>query len=404
MRLRSAGRRAEERRCSGLLLRLIAMTSRPTVLASIVLGLALLGDSLLYAVLPLHASTFGISLAWTGILLSANRVVRLIVYPFLPRLAALGLRRFTVTASALAALSTVVFAFGSGAGVLLASRIVWGAVFGALSLSTMAYATMLAVDAGKRVGLSLSLRELGPLLSLTVGAAIVATAGVRFALAAVGIISAAGVLVALSLPDLKSAPREHAASVWRRPVSEDWSSAAGGFVADGVFPATAALLLAQSSDVGLAVVGAGILLGLKRIAVVVLAPAGGYAADTFGANIVTSAGFIIAAIGALSIGAGSVLFGVIFLSCGAAVTTTTIPVSVAARNPHERVGALARIGIARDAGAAAGPLAALLLFNAAGPTVLYSSAAVLLLLMAYLSRKPVKLVSGLERQLTGHHG
>ncbi|HEY8171881.1 MAG TPA: hypothetical protein VIH21_02240 [Dehalococcoidia bacterium] len=42
------------------------MTSRPTVLASIVLALALLGDSLLYAVLPLHAATFGISLAWVG--------------------------------------------------------------------------------------------------------------------------------------------------------------------------------------------------------------------------------------------------------------------------------------------------------------------------------------------------
>src|SRR5215203_4723180 len=66
------------------------MTSRPTVLASVVLALALLGDSLLYAVLPLHAATFGISLAWVGVLLSANRVIRLFVYPFLPRIAATG--------------------------------------------------------------------------------------------------------------------------------------------------------------------------------------------------------------------------------------------------------------------------------------------------------------------------
>ncbi|HEX2059491.1 MAG TPA: MFS transporter, partial [Thermoanaerobaculia bacterium] len=76
------------------------MTSRPTVLASIVLALALLGDSLLYAVLPLHAATFGISLAWVGVLLSANRIVRLFAYPLLPRLAATGLRRFTIAAAA----------------------------------------------------------------------------------------------------------------------------------------------------------------------------------------------------------------------------------------------------------------------------------------------------------------
>src|SRR5688572_29430002 len=85
------------------------MTSRPTVLASTVLALALLGDLLLYAVLPLHAPSFGVSMAWVGVLLSANRVIRLFVYPFLPRIAATGLRRFTITGAALGAVSTLAF-------------------------------------------------------------------------------------------------------------------------------------------------------------------------------------------------------------------------------------------------------------------------------------------------------
>src|SRR5688572_9586731 len=117
------------------------MTSRPTVLASIVLALALLGDSLLYAVLPLHAATFGISLAWVGVLLSANRIIRLFAYPLLPHLATTGLRRFTIAAAALGGVTTLTFAAASGAWVLLASRVAWGVVFGALSLSTLAYAT-----------------------------------------------------------------------------------------------------------------------------------------------------------------------------------------------------------------------------------------------------------------------
>ena len=45
-----------------------------------VMGLALLGDSLLYVVLPIHAAAFGVSFAWVGVLLSANRLVRIFAY------------------------------------------------------------------------------------------------------------------------------------------------------------------------------------------------------------------------------------------------------------------------------------------------------------------------------------
>ena len=45
---------------------------RAVVTASSVLSLALLGDALIYAVLPVYAASFGVSLAMVGILLSAN--------------------------------------------------------------------------------------------------------------------------------------------------------------------------------------------------------------------------------------------------------------------------------------------------------------------------------------------
>ena len=77
------------------------------------------------------------------------------------------------------ALSTLVFAFGRGAWVLLPARLAWGTAFGALSLATLAYATERSEAAGRRVGSSLAVRELGPLFALTFGAAGVAAAGVR---------------------------------------------------------------------------------------------------------------------------------------------------------------------------------------------------------------------------------
>ena len=40
------------------------------------LSLALPGDTLLYLLLPLYATTFGVTLPEAGILLAANRLVR----------------------------------------------------------------------------------------------------------------------------------------------------------------------------------------------------------------------------------------------------------------------------------------------------------------------------------------
>ncbi|MFL6247148.1 MAG: MFS transporter [Thermoanaerobaculia bacterium] len=354
------------------------MTSRPTVLASIVLALALLGDSLLYAVLPLHATTFGVSLAWVGVLLSANRIVRLFAYPLLPRVAATGLRRFTITAAAAGTLSTLVFAFGRGASVLLASRLAWGIVFGALSLSTLAYATERSESAGKHVGLSLSVRELGPLFALTCGTAGVVALGVRASLAVLGVMSFAGVFVAMLLPDPGMPGAEKPASVMPRRRTVQWLSFVSGFVTDGIFPATIGLLLARSTGLGAAVFGTGLLLALKRLAIVVLAPIGGHAADRYGAGVVTAAGFAIAAVGATAIGFDQAIAGAVLLSCGAAVTTTTIPAAAAAGRREERVGAIALNGMTRDAGAALGPLVALALFHAAGAAGTYGMTALLL--------------------------
>lgn len=352
------------------------MTSRPTVLASIVLALALLGDSLLYAVLPLHAATFGVSLAWVGVLLSANRVVRLVLYPQLARIAATGLRRFTIAAASLGALSTLGFAFGSGGWVLLASRIAWGTAFGSLSLSALAYATASSHGAGKRIGLSLSLRELGPLSSLTAGMIAVSALGVRPALAVLGIVSLLGVSIATLLPDPRIDLSARRGS--RAPTGHEWLGVVAGFVLDGIFPATIGLLLAPSAGVGGAVVGAGALLAFKRIAVMVLAPIGGRAADRFGGGVATIAGFTIAATGAFLIACDSIIAGAVLLCCGAAVTATTIPMSAASWDRAERVQALARLGMARDAGAAAGPLVALAVFDAVGGTGVYVTAGALL--------------------------
>ncbi len=52
----------------------------PTSRSAAVLSIVLMGDALLYVVLPVSAAAFGIGLVWVGILLSANRFVRILAY------------------------------------------------------------------------------------------------------------------------------------------------------------------------------------------------------------------------------------------------------------------------------------------------------------------------------------
>lgn len=358
--------------------------SRPTVVASAVLALALLGDSLLYAVLPLHAGTFGIPVSWVGVLLSANRLIRLVAYPLLARAAAVaGLRRFTFAAAAVGAGSTLIFASGTGALPLLAARIAWGIAFGALSLAAFGYATADADGSGARIGLSFSLREVGPLASLSAGTLLVTLLDIRPALTILGATSLLALPLSRLLPDqnISASPRETDFTRTRggtAPITpHELLSGALGLVSDGFFPATIALILAPSAGVRGAVVGAATMLALKRVATIVMSPVAGRCADRFGTSATITAGVSLTGTGAFLIAAGSVVGGSALLICGTAIATTSIPLA-ATMGRGDRLTSLARIGLARDAGAAAGPLVAMELFQVSGTATLYVGAGLIL--------------------------
>jgi len=94
---------------------------------SIGTGLSLVGDASLYAVLPTHVNDAGIALASVGIILSVNRLVRLllngpagIAYDRWRR------RPLFVTSLCLGACSTAIYALFSGFWPLLIGRLLWG--------------------------------------------------------------------------------------------------------------------------------------------------------------------------------------------------------------------------------------------------------------------------------------
>src|SRR5260221_6787936 len=153
-------------------------SSRPVpvgmALPGLVIAGACIGDTLIYAVLPLYHEDFGISLAMVGVLLSPNRWIRLLANS---GVAAIGERvgphALMVMAALGSVVSTTLYGLVESEAVQIVARMLWGISFAALNLSTLAYAVSDRANAGKRVGASRAAMGIVQALALVGGAWIV---------------------------------------------------------------------------------------------------------------------------------------------------------------------------------------------------------------------------------------
>ena len=102
-------------------------SSRAVVFVALATAFSLLGDQMLYAVLPVHYAAFGLMPYQVGLILSVNRWVRLVANTLAEKLC----RRYPVTGLLIAALvlgSALTAAYGvvTSFPVLLIARMLWG--------------------------------------------------------------------------------------------------------------------------------------------------------------------------------------------------------------------------------------------------------------------------------------
>ena len=103
---------------------------RSTVVAAGCLGIVWFGDAVIYVVLPLYAQAFGCDALMVGVLLSVNRVVRILGYGWVGPLArTYGSNVLTAAACAAGALSTLAYGVLSGFALLFIARMLWGAAW-----------------------------------------------------------------------------------------------------------------------------------------------------------------------------------------------------------------------------------------------------------------------------------
>jgi MFS family permease len=348
---------------------------RNTVIAAACLGLVWLGDALIYVVLPLFPAAFGVDITTIAILLSVNRVIRIVGYGWVSPLARkFGANTLTAAACAAGALSTLAYGLLSGFALLFIARLMWGAAYGVINLTNTAYAYGDGRRAGMHVGLNRAVSTIGPVLALGLGGWLVTSVGPRWVFVIYGLAGLLAVPLALTLPRLRHSGSEvPARSVERWKVNPHnvlfFVVALG---ADGVFTATLSTLLADLIPVTSALIGAGLLLASQRLLSVILSAVGGPLVDRFQAGRLLVPCSLVIAAGLVLIALGHVYAGAVILIVARVIFAIVGPI-IAAQQSEDRIGAIAAYSTWSDVGLAAGAFLGIMGMEWAGYPATYAT-------------------------------
>ncbi|BFT71130.1 MFS transporter [Paenibacillus sp. P36] len=171
---------------------------RPVTIIAIVTAICLLGDSMLYIVLPIYWKEVGLNALWeVGVLLSINRFIRLPMTPLIGLLyKRMSLRTGLVLAILLAAATTIGYSMFKGFIIWLVLRSLWGIAWSFLRMG--GYLTVIRysddTNRGHLMGRYNGIFRLGSLVGMLIG-------GVLVPLVGMSIVSIAfGVFMLLGLP------------------------------------------------------------------------------------------------------------------------------------------------------------------------------------------------------------
>lgn len=345
------------------------------------LALALLGDALLYLVLPVEAAAFGVSTAWVGVLLSANRFVRLGVNVLLvPAGRRIGLGGLALLGAVLATASTFGYALLAGGAALLVMRLGWGVGYSALRLSQLGFAT--EAGSGRRLGRSFALTQLGPLLAVTGGVYLVGAWGLRPAFAVLAALSAAAVGLAWGLPRHtaggETEPALHGRELLPTPTRTDVTALLFTLATDGLFMVgLTPLLVHEGFGSDAAIQAGGVVLVVRRVAALVLGVPVGRLADRLGLVRLFRISLASVAAGLLAAAAGTAPAGLVATAGLIPVLQVLAPGVAALRSDGRRLHRLAAFATWSDLGAAAGALLAGSLLGLLDVRLLFTGAGIL---------------------------
>ncbi len=383
----------------------------PVLVVSATLAASLFGDSMLYAVMPSRPSDWGLSVGLVGVLLSANRLVRLLSNTFAAHLfERLGGRLPFAAAMVLAVATTLTYGWATAFWLLLLARLAWGVSWSVLRLG--AYWTVLdeATDAnrGFLMGIYTAVARTGSVVGVVAGGILADSIGHDWTLTIFAAATALGGL-AWYLSTRSQPIRSHAQSASRgnargglRLVLRDrrllmvgLGGLTGMLVFSGLLTASLGFYLRQRYGDEVAVLGTvigvasftGIALGARFTIDFFVGPFAGHLSDRRGRMSVTLTAFALGSAGLLLLATTPPLGLVILAVALAFLSSTALVVLLDARAgdlapPARRTAVMSAYATFLDVGAALGPLVGLSVGTLGALRGAYVGGAVLLLVVA----------------------
>ncbi|MCI3919113.1 MFS transporter [Paenibacillus sp. TRM 82003] len=402
------------------------MNDRQAVIR-VALGTAvcLMGNAVMYILLPIYWQQFGLDSLWqAGVLLAANRFVRLPAAPFLSMLyRRLPHRGLLAAAAVLAALTTFSYGWLYGFWPLLAMRALWGIAYGMLRLGGQVTVLRASTPAnrGYLIGTYNGLWGIGHLAGTLLGGLAADLFGIQATTFGFALIAALAVpllmkrlpsesdgpgTAGLPAPGSSSAPATALLSLASRGTLRMLSAGfLVAFVYFGVFTSTLAQLVAAQPFRTLSV--AGFLIGTAAITGLLqssrnawdpfLAPLIGKISDGRGGRVpalrvCTSIGALLMIVCLLPLAPIAWVAVILLVQLTSTFCTTLMDAYAAdhAAAAARHVELMNRYSIAVDVGAATGPLLAFALLDWIGLGPLYVGTAVILGFVTFLIGRPLK--------------
>ncbi len=378
----------------------------PVIAVALAVASTLLGDSMLYAVMPSQPEAWALSLPAVGILLSANRLVRLVTNS----VAAVIFQRFGqrgpfIAALVLSVVVTLCYGWSTAFTLLLAARMGWGFCWSTLRLGGFWTVLTAAGDhnRGLLMGSYSAIVRMGSVGGVLLGAALTDLFGHRLTLtlfaAVMALTAATWVLTSrrMALPEQAVPGSSERADLRvvladRRLLVTCGAILVTGLVFSGLVTASLGFYLSAHFGQQIAVLGValgvttatGILLGSQWLPI---APLFGYLSDRFGRILVIGGGFATGAAGLIVLAATDSIWLMLLSVLSAFVASTALTVTLHATAgdlapPDRRNAVLSAYATFLDLGSALGPLIGLSFASLAALQGLYGGAAVLLLVAA----------------------
>ena len=365
---------------------------------------------MLYVVMPSRPELWYISIFQVGILLSANRLVRLFTNPASSYIVA----RFGVYQpfqwSLLASLSVLVaYAFTSSFTLLLLARLTWGACWSTLRLVSQWIASDQSdeTNVGFNLASNASLIRIGSIGGALFGGILSDFIGYKLTFSIFGALTILSWLVWRNASSYRNKPiGEHLKGERHNFLALlknldilllGMSGLAIGLVINGLMSASLGHFIRSSfgTDFSLLFISftvtayTGIMLGFRSFSEVFVGPFGGYISDRFGRLKVLVISVLLSSVGLLLVGAtDDILFTTIMLAlifaAGVLLMMQLLPLVSVVAEQHSRSGVFSVYNTFQDFGSALGPLVGLSLISTRYLSLLYQSSSVLLIILVLL--------------------